>query len=234
MGASKTRLADRVAADLQNLIFTEYKAGDQLPVENELAQQFSVSRITIREAISKLSTMGIIDVRQGEGTFVKQLAPASFMRPMLPMLSLCDADYEDILEVRLLIECSAVESAAQRATGEELELLKTSLDNMENAVLSGELRQYNEYDVDFHNQIARYSHNQVIAIINELIIDMIKESIFYSCNTSDQVLNSVIYHNRIYKALIERDAEQASRLMKEHLSGALAFIKKKASEKELC
>ena len=63
---------------------------------------------------------------------------------------------------------------------------------------------------------------------------MIKESIFYSCNTSDQVLNSVIYHNRIYKALIERDAEQASRLMKEHLSGALAFIKKKASEKELC
>ena len=163
IATSKVRLADRVASDIQSMIFDKYQPGDKLPVENELAQLFSVSRVTVREAIKQLNTLGIVDVRQGDGTFVKQLSPASFMRPMLPMLTLSNVDLEDIFEARILIEGHAAECAAKLATDEEILRLKSTLDEMEQVAITGEILSYNECDVRFHNEIACYIHNQVIS-----------------------------------------------------------------------
>ena len=224
MSVPKMRLADRVASDLQNMIFTKYQPGDKLPVENELAQLFSVSRVTVREAIRQLNTMGIVDVRQGEGTFVEQLTPSSFMRPMLPMLTLSDVDLADIFEVRMLIECRAAEYATQRATDEEIAQLKVTLEEMEEAALAGDIRLHNEIDVRFHNEIAKCSHNQVITVICELITELIKESVFYSCSVPSHIVNSVVYHNRIYHALVERNASEVKQAMSEHLAGGLSFV----------
>lgn len=224
MSVPKMRLADRVASDLQNMIFTKYQPGDKLPVENELAQLFSVSRVTVREAIRQLNTMGIVDVRQGEGTFVEQLTPSSFMRPMLPMLALSDVDLADIFEVRMLIECRAAEYATQRATDEEIAQLKATLEEMEEAALAGDIRLHNEIDVRFHNEIAKCSHNQVITVICELITELIKESVFYSCSVPSHIVNSVVYHNRIYHALVERNASEVKQAMSEHLAGGLSFV----------
>lgn len=228
MNSTKVRLADQVTADLQAMIFSKYNPGDRLPVENELAQLFSVSRITIREAVSKLSTMGVLDVRQGDGTFVKRLAPASFMQPMLPMLALSDVDLADVFDVRLLIESRAAELAAERISEEELQKLQDIFEIMEQAALSNEIRRYNEYDVQFHKEIARCSGNQVIAVICELITETIRESIFYSCHTPGHIMNSVIYHNRIYNAIKEHNAPQAAQMMREHLKGGLAFAQKRS------
>lgn len=224
MSVSKTRLADRVAADMQNMIFTKYQPGDKLPVENELAQIFSVSRATVREAVRQLNTMGIVDVRQGEGTFVEQLTPSSFMRPMLPMLTLSNVDLADIFEVRMLIECRAAEYATQRASDEEIAALKITLEEMEEAALTGDIRLHNEIDVRFHNEIAKCSHNQVITVICELITELIKESVFYSCSIPSHIVNSVVYHNRIYHALVERNAAEVKQAMSEHLAGGLSFV----------
>lgn len=230
MNSTKVRLADQVTSDLQAMIFNKYSPGDRLPVENELAQLFSVSRITIREAISKLSTIGIIDVRQGDGTFVKRLSPASFMQPMLPMLALSDVDLADVFDVRLLIESRAAELAAERITEEEQKKLQNTFDIMEQAALSNEIRKYNELDVQFHKEIAAISGNQVIAVICELITEMIRESIFYSCHIPSHIMNSVIYHNRIYNAIKDHNAPLAAQMMREHLRGGLAFAQKRPKE----
>lgn len=230
MNSTKVRLADQVMSDLQAMIFNKYSPGDRLPVENELAQLFSVSRITIREAISKLSTMGIIDVRQGDGTFVKRLSPASFMQPMLPMLALSDVDLADVFDVRLLIESRAAELAAERITEEEQKKLQNTFDIMQQAALSNEIRKYNELDVQFHKEIAAISGNQVIAVICELITEMIRESIFYSCHIPSHIMNSVIYHNRIYNAIKDHNAPLAAQMMREHLRGGLAFAQKRPKE----
>ncbi|MBQ6829966.1 MAG: FadR family transcriptional regulator [Clostridia bacterium] len=230
MPTNKPRLADRVADELQMLIMNNYRPGDRLPIENELAEQFSVSRITIREAIRQLNTMGMVDVRQGDGTFVKELTPSSFMKPMLPMLALSNADVEDVFEVRLLIECKAVEYAAQRARDEELASLRTLVKEMEDVALAGDIVAYNEADARFHNAIAQCGHNPVISVIGELINDMIKESILRSCNTPGHILTSVVYHNRICQALCERDASEAMRLMSEHLLSGLAFVKQQRGQ----
>ena len=78
MKLARVRLADQVANKILEMIANGiYKPGDKLPVENEIAESFSVSRVTIREAFVKLSMMGIIDIRQGDGTFVKKVSPDS-------------------------------------------------------------------------------------------------------------------------------------------------------------
>ena len=220
----KSALADQVAEKLQELIATQYHTGDRLPVENELAQRFGVSRITIREAMMKLKALGFVKTQRGSGTFVASLSPSSFMTPILPMLKFSNTDIREIFEVRILIECKAVENAALRAAAEELQYMQELLSEMESLALSGEIAAYNKKDILFHTCIAQCSHNQVIYTIYKLLLDMIRESILTTCVAPEHLLNSIIFHNRIHNSIVAHQPEQASEQMRQHLADALRFI----------
>lgn len=222
--AKKAALADQIAEKLQQMISNEYKNGDRLPVENELARKFNVSRITIREAMIKLKALGIVEVRQGDGTFVSDLTPSSFMAPIVPMLTLNNTDIREIFEVRILLECKAVENAALHATPEELEQLRIILSKMDSLALNKEVSAYNEQDLEFHRLLAGCSHNQVICTIYNLLLDLMKKTILSACSTPEHVLNSVIFHNRIFNFIAAHNASAASAQMEEHLRDGLVFI----------
>jgi GntR family transcriptional repressor for pyruvate dehydrogenase complex len=226
MNIVKKRLSDQVARELLAMISNNlYKIGDKLPVENQLAQMFQVSRVTIREAVRKLSIMGILDVRQGDGTFVKGLNPESFMKPLLPMLTLDKKNLQDIFEVRMLIECKAAELAAQNAGEEHLKILKELLDRMDTCAINGDLDHYNDYDARFHYEIANSSSNQVLRTIQGLLSDMVKDSIHASTSPPNALINSFIYHKKIYEALVNHDSQQAAEMMKIHISGGAEYIR---------
>jgi len=226
MSVVRERLSDQVADELQSMIYNnKYKIGDKLPVENDLAQMFRVSRITVREAVRKLSIMGILDVRQGDGTFVKCLSPESFMKPMLPMLSLDKKNLQDIFEVRLLIECKAAELAAENATPQQLQRVRRLLDQMDTCALGDDLDDYNEYDAQFHYEIAKCSGNEVLRTIQGLLFDMIKDAIHASTSPPNALVNSCIYHKRIYEALAAHDSKNASALMGAHIEGGADYIR---------
>ena len=233
MAGPKERLGDRITTELQNLIFSQYKQGDKIPTEGVLAKQFSVSRITIREAITNLKSKGILDVRQGDGTFVSGLTPSSFMKPILPMLKLKNTDIEDIFEIRILIETQAARSAASRGlTEEETANLYEILKQMDQVAIDKNTVLYNTLDLDFHQCIARYSRNEVLSTIHELLLDLIKETIQKTCNGPEHILNSIIYHNRIVKAINERDSELAGQMMTRHITDGLEFIRKRRTRGE--
>jgi GntR family transcriptional repressor for pyruvate dehydrogenase complex len=226
MGVVKGRLSDQVARELQAMICNNlYQIGDKLPVENDLALMFNVSRITIREAVRMLSIMGILDVRQGDGTFVKSLSPESFMKPLLPMLSLNKKNLEDIFEVRMLIECKSAELAALHSTEEQAQALRDLLDKMEACALTGDLETYNEYDARFHYEIARISANEVLRTILGLLGDMLKDAIMASISPPNAVTTSLIYHNKIYESILRHDAKSASSYMQAHLQGGADYIR---------
>lgn len=104
MKLAKVRLVDQVVAKIQEMISQKiYRPSEKLPVENELAEMFSVSRVTIREAFVKLSMIDIVDIRQGDGTFVKSVSPESFMKPLLTMLILDKKNLTDIYVTRIAI-----------------------------------------------------------------------------------------------------------------------------------
>lgn len=226
MSVTKERLSDQVANELQSMISSnKYRIGDKLPVENDLAQMFQVSRITVREAVRKLSIMGILDVRQGDGTFVKCLSPESFMKPLLPMLILNKKNLQDIFEVRMLIECKAAGLAAEHTADAQLSSIHELLDKMDTYALSGELDDYNDCDAQFHYEIAQCSENEVLRTIQGLLFDMIRDAIHASTSPPNALVNSCIYHKRIYEALSEHDAAKAAALMGDHIKGGADYIR---------
>ena len=159
-GRKARKLPEQIADKLREMIIQEeMKTGSKLPAEAELMEKFSVSRSTVREAVKILQTEHIVDIRQGQGTFLCAM-PGLAEDP----LGLRFADQAELsaqlLETRLLIEPNVAALAAQRRTEAHLAEMKVLLDKMDNAYLHGE--NYTPYDAEFHSVIAKCSGNDVI------------------------------------------------------------------------
>ena len=154
------KLPEQIADRLREMIIQEeMKTGMKLPAEGELMARFGVSRSTVREAVKILQTENIVDIRQGQGTFLCAM-PGLKQDP----LGLRFADQQELiahlLEIRLLIEPGVAALAAQRRREEDLVQMKALLDRMDNAYLHGE--DYTPYDAEFHSVIAKAARNDVV------------------------------------------------------------------------
>ena len=217
MVVQRTKLSDQVADQLRSMITgKQYRPGEKLPVEAELAAQVGVSRITVREAMHKLDIMGIVDVRQGAGTFVREITPNAYIKTLLPMLSMDNNSLKDIFEIRQIIECKSAELAALNATPEDLAQVKLPLSKMAETARTGKLRQYNELDVQFHYAVAKCTHNQILITIQELLSDLVEGSISMGITPLNALEHSVIFHRKIY---------EAAGLMNAHIEGGVNYAK---------
>lgn len=218
----KVRLADDIADKISVMIHDKYVPGDKLPTESELAQMFSVSRVTIREAISKLTYSGLIDVRQGEGTFVNDISLVRMAQSLRPFFSAKKHKMYDIFEFRLFLETKAAELAAQRATPEEISQMEKTLEEMDNVLINEDLISYHRLDSRFHYEIACCSHNELMLSIHELLRDLVDNTIGIS-TTPNSLAISVILHKRIYASICQKNSEQASSAMYTHIADAAKF-----------
>ena len=118
------RISDQAFEQIRDLLFRgQLKTGEQIMPERELAQALGVSRPTVREAIKKLVTMGFLEHRQGQGTFVRSIDSQRENNPLAAMIEGPEASLEELLEVRMGLEGQAVILAAQRATPEDIRVL---------------------------------------------------------------------------------------------------------------
>ena len=116
---------DIVTERLKDMIISgTYKSGEKLPNEASLCEMFGVSRITIREAMKKLSMMGLLDIRQGKGTFVKSMDLSLFMKPLYQLIDFEEVDINAIFDARLYIESGTVYMAATKRTEADLERME--------------------------------------------------------------------------------------------------------------
>ncbi len=142
------RISDQVFDQLRELIFRgEFKTGEQILTERELAEAFGVSRTSVRDAINKLVVMGLLEQRQGQGTFVR--SPESSDKSILAtMVESQGASITDLLEVRMGLECNAAAMAATRAVEKDFQFMEKSIQEMQQEVQSGRLG--TEADASFH------------------------------------------------------------------------------------
>lgn len=223
MEQKKVRRSDLVADQICTMIQEHYHVHDKLPVESKLAQMFSVSRITVREAISKLSYLDIVDVRQGEGTFVNEVNLSNFTRSIKPFFTMKKQNIADVFEFRILLETAAARLAAQRATPEEVAQLEKTLEEMDNVLLEEDMESYNMLDSKYHYEIAQLSHNELLLSIYTLLIDVVDNTIGISTTPSSLAI-SVIMHKRICAAIREHDGDQAYEAMHTHIADAAKFV----------
>ncbi len=224
------RISDQVFDQLRELIFRgELKPGEQLMPERELSEALNVSRTTLRDAISKLVVMGLLKHKQGQGTFVR--SPNSLERHHLAVaMEAQDATLQDLLEVRMGLECNAAALAAQRAVEKDIDFLKKSLEEMKEEVKSGRLG--TEADVSFHMAISYATKNPVQVHIMKDFYDFlfvgIKESLLHLYEKSEQIETILEQHTEIFRAIKNHDPEQAYRSMKRHITYVRDFLKERS------
>jgi GntR family transcriptional regulator, transcriptional repressor for pyruvate dehydrogenase complex len=143
------------------IVSGEVRPGDRLPKEADLARRLGLSRNSLREAVRALSLVRILDVRQGDGTYVTSLESDVLLDAMSFVVDLHqDSGVLHVLEARRVLEAAAAALAAQHITDEELAELRRLID------AAGEcatVEEFVENDLEFHRKIARASRNPVLA-----------------------------------------------------------------------
>lgn len=197
------------------------KPGDKLLPVHQLAEQFQVGRSAVREALSALRAMGLIEMKQGEGTYVKNFDPSSLTKSLNNKLLMKKEDILNLLEVRKVLEVGAVRAAAAKRTEANLQNMKQWLDEMAKSI--GDEKAGEKADFHFHMGIAESSHNNILLElmnhVSEMIAETIGESrriILYGEQTTSERL--IEEHQVIYDAVLKQDVELAQQAMLDHLT----------------
>lgn len=198
-----------------------YKSGERLPSLREFSEMLGVGQSTLREAISSLKTMGLVTIRQGEGTFVTHFDPEEVLAGFEPIRPVSKQDIMSLLEVRKIIETGIVQLAAERRTEEDLARVEEALAEMETAIDSGDLGE--KADWKFHYEIARACHNPVLESIMQSISETMSKALKASREKMFQTPGNryrlLAEHKDIFKAIANRNSKKAEEAMLYHLHG---------------
>ena len=220
------RIADQVFDQLHDLILRHmFKPGEKIMPERELAEAFQVSRTSVRDAIHKLVVMGMLEQRQGQGTFVRRPGGKTHAY-MAKVMESQSATMQDLLEVRMGLECHAAALAAQRARDSDIEFLEKSLKEIEDGVHAG--RMGSDADTQFHMAIAYATHNPLQVFIMKQFHDFlaygIKENLFRLYGESRQFETIQQQHTQIMNAIKARDATGAYMATKRHIEYVIQTV----------
>ncbi|MCB2148956.1 MAG: FCD domain-containing protein [Deltaproteobacteria bacterium] len=214
----RTSAADEVFANLYTRITNlEIKVGDRLPTQEELSARFSVSRNTIREAITRLNVMGLVTTRQGSGTVVTRPASESLVDIGGKNLLMEPAAVTEFLEARLFVERANVRLAVMRATPLELDRLRSLTDAQHAAVEKDDMATYSKLDVEFHMTIAAYGCNRVMNAFFNTIWEKLHQFVTETSRLEGISAVSVQAHKKMVEHMVARDAVGAEYSLTEHL-----------------
>ena len=220
------RLSDDIVEQLEGMILEgTLKSGERLPAERALAEQFGVSRPSLREAIQKLAAKGLLVSRQGGGNYVVETLGSTFSDPLLHLLESNPEAQRDLLEFRQTLEASCAYYAALRATEVDRERLTAAFDALQDcSARDDEVSRIEEgaADARFHLAIAEASHNAVLLHTIRGLFDLLKRNVVTNIGgmyqqrteTRDMLINQ---HRDLYLAIIEGRAEQAREVSTRHL-----------------
>jgi GntR family transcriptional regulator, transcriptional repressor for pyruvate dehydrogenase complex len=215
----RTRLSDRVAdAILGSITERGLVPGDRMPTEKQLAEQFGVSRTVVREAVRSLEARGIVRGGPGTGLRVITFDAENVSRSMsLFIRGRPNLTYDEVTEVRAMIEIEIAGRAAQRATPQDIEKLARALDRLEHAIGSDA---ESEADVALHHTIAEATHNELYDVVLDSIADVLIESRRLSQMDSDDLDETGGSHRPILAAIRAHDPEAARLEMRRHLDAS--------------
>jgi GntR family transcriptional regulator, transcriptional repressor for pyruvate dehydrogenase complex len=225
-----TRIYEEIVRQVKQLIAEgRLKTGDRLPPERELAEKFVVSRTSVREALRALESLGLIESRPGEGTFVRQVSVDALVGPLALMMTSQREAIGELFEARRVLEPAIAALAASRATPEEVQEMERILESQAREVAAG--RTGLAEDAAFHTAIGAAAHNHAITRIVHAIMDLLTQSREESLNTPGRPTRSHQDHRRILQAIARRNPSAARQAMLDHLVAVEGLVLGTASER---
>lgn len=220
------KIYEEIVEQIRGMITSgELKPGDKLPPERDMAEFLGVSRASVREALTALETVGILDIRPGEGTFVKRTSDSETFESLTLLLSVEQTPEVQMMEVRRILETESAALAAKRATFADLQKIQASLLVMKSAESISDAV---DADVRFHFAIAEATKNSVLLRIMNTVADLMhhtfrqdRENLYANPELGARVL---IEHEAILKAIQDQNPDEAWAKMLEHINNIESSI----------
>lgn len=212
----KIRISEEIIEQVRDLIVSgRLRPGDRLPSERELAQILHVGRSTVREAIRAMESMSLVKVRAGEGTFLVSLDGNPEANSLAGHVLKSWDNQHQLFEVRRVIEPDLASLAARRATPQQLEEMRATLQAQAAAVERGENGM--QADTRFHFLLAEAAGNDVLMRLMTDLMEMLQETRAHSLEATGRPATSLRQHRAVLRAIQAREPKAAERRMLEHL-----------------
>jgi GntR family transcriptional repressor for pyruvate dehydrogenase complex len=223
-------LVDELILDVLTLVRDEgLTAGSRLPSTSTLAHRFGVATPTMREALLRLQATGVLNIRHGSGTFVRDDAPRMVIAN--PSRQTAESMMLDVLDARLLIEPSLAESAARRRTTQDGELLHQILGEADAAIAAGDDRRLSEATMAFHAAIAAMAGNVVLAEAVRAITELYADHQLQIGRLFDDRELDQREHRALAVAIQTGQPHKSRRLMTEHLREVRDMVATRLTER---
>jgi GntR family transcriptional regulator, transcriptional repressor for pyruvate dehydrogenase complex len=210
---------EQVVARVYELIKREeLKPGERLPPERELSKQLGISRPALRAGLSSLISMGVLQSRQGAGTFLVDGPPALDSEPLRLLAKLHGFSFVHMFETRSILEVGAAGLAAEHATGEQLAAMSEEIAEMFAALKDPQ--QFLVHDVAFHRAVAAASGNPTLATLVDMVSAILYERRRDTIGRAHDFNEAVELHRRVYRAIRSRKPDEAREAMREHIMRA--------------
>jgi DNA-binding FadR family transcriptional regulator len=215
----RRKRADEIAEHIERAISTgEFKEGDAMPSEKELAERFGVGRPSVRQALFTLQQQGLVEITSGARARVTAPSGKFLMGQMgslISRLTSTSQGQEHMEQARLLLEAGVAWQAARVATDEDIRRLKTALDA--NAAAIGNIGAFIRTDVAFHAELATMTRNPVFISMYDALVGWLTDQRTTTINMPDADRLSVRDHTSVYEAVAARDPMRAFLEMSSHL-----------------
>lgn len=216
------RTFKEIAEQIRSSIYANtLKPGDKLPSERELAVQFNVGRISVREALRMLEQAGLIYIRQGSsgGAYVKEADISVIAESVYDLVWRSDIRLEDLTEARLAVEKQILQSAFNRMTEDDLRALGTCVEELEEITRGKTDRDMPiRYNISkFHLVLARATRNPVFEILLTVLVNVTIKVLDLKMTNMERLKKHLSSHKAIYKAIKNRDLDLAIKAMEKHM-----------------
>ena len=211
------RLYQQIVEQIEHrFVSGELKVGDQLPSERELAEQFGVSRIAVREAVKALREKGLVEIRPGRGTFITNGTEGVVRHSMGLLMQFGQVGASpNLVEVREIMEPQIAALAATRIDKEQIVAMTQAVGTMNMALDNVEV--FVEADLAFHLALAQATQNPIIPILMNTIIDLLREQRKRIALVEGGLIRGQSHHKKILDAVMRHDPKAARLAMQQHL-----------------
>ncbi|MFA6103538.1 MAG: FadR/GntR family transcriptional regulator [Victivallaceae bacterium] len=222
------RIYQHVVEQIQEMILDgRLKSGDRMPSERTMAEQFAVSRNSVREAIRTLEILGIVESRQGGGNFIATGSSDFLCEPLSIMFKLNSGKFTDLLELRRSLEIEAASLAAQRITRPEAEKMSRMIDELKKT--DNEARCI-ELDKQFHLLIAEISGNSLLSgflhAISRIVEQAVRDGRKYILTSLSNNQTLLRLHQDLCDAIVSKNVEAAVIAVRRHFDFILDNLRK--------
>ncbi|MDR0583780.1 MAG: FadR family transcriptional regulator [Treponema sp.] len=230
---NKTNLYEQIADTLEQAIIHSDSLVEKLPSEQELSKRFQVSRTVIREALKVLKERGLIQSRNGEGSYISKPNTDTISSAVNRLIRMDNISNDELHAMRMILETQGARLAAARIRNNKIEYLASILEKM--ADIDIPLKERIRLETEFHVTIAHSSGNSLLGMFVEVMTILLYDYMVKGVSGPPGIIKTLAQHHKILEAIRKRDADGAEAALREHLTASRNDVDKyERREKSKC